>query len=393
MQDSGFRIQEPGGRKVESGKWKLENGNWLSISPVSIFHFQVSSSLNPESRILNPAAGVALLAVMSAVSVMLLVALAFSGSVQIETRAAIYRKEATQAYALAVGGVQAAILEIAYPPAEDQKDKPRLWQKGQRLVRVPYARGAALVQIVNETGKLDLNVAKREQLARLFEARGMETTAAAHLAAAIDHWRSPAGSGDEEFKALDDYYRDAGYRPAHARFGSLEEVLRVRGMSRDIFYGTAEFSREKGIHYKYGVGQDLTIYSQSPLVNVNYASEEVLLSVPGVTEDLAVLIVQERSKKPFTSLDDMAQRRGISVPDEALPFLNIGEGKTYSIVSVGAVNGSRVRRTVKALVQVTPQGTALHRIIAWYDDVERQDSGFGIQDSGSRIPHGSGGGN
>ena len=74
-------------------------------------------SLNPESRILNPASGIALLAVMSAVSVMLLVALAFSGSVQIETRSTIYRKQATQAYAMAVGGVQAAILEIAYPPA------------------------------------------------------------------------------------------------------------------------------------------------------------------------------------------------------------------------------------------------------------------------------------
>jgi general secretion pathway protein K len=354
---------------METGKWKMETGNWQSLWPVSIFHFRFSSFLFPESRILNPAAGVALLAVMSAVSVMLLVALAFSGSVQIETRAAIYRKEATQAYALAVGGVQAAILEIAYPPAEDQKDKPRLWRKGQRLVRVPYARGEALVQIVSETGKLNLNVAKREQLARLFGARGMETTAAAHLAAAIDHWRSPAGSGDEEFKALDDYYRDAGYRPAHERFGSLEEVLRVRGMSRDIFYGTAEFSRKKRIQYNYGVGQDLTVYSRSPQVNVNYASEAVLLSVPGVTEELAGPIVQERSKKPFTSLDDMAQRLGISVPDEALPFLGTDDRETYSIVSVGALIGSRVRRTIKAVVQVTAQGTARHRIIAWYDDV------------------------
>jgi general secretion pathway protein K len=376
VQDSGFRSQDSGGQKMESGKWKLENGNRPSISPVSIFHFQVSRSLDPESRILNPSvragkrdAGVALLAVMSAVSVMLLVALAFSGSVQIETRAAIYRKEAAQACALAVGGVQAAILEIAYPPGEGQMDKPRLWQRGQRSLRVPYAHGEARVEIVNEAGKLDLNLAGRTQLARLFEARGLETVQAAHLAAAIDHWRSPAGSDDEESKALDDYYRDAGYSPAHARIASVEEVLRVRGMSRDIFYGTAEFSREKGIQYKYGVGQDLTIYSRSPLVNVNYASEAVLLSVPGVTEELAGPIVQERRKTPFQSLDEIAQRLGISVPDQALPYLNVVEGKTYSVVSVGTVNGSRVRRTVKAVVQVAPQGAARHRIIAWYDDV------------------------
>ena len=335
---------------------------------VSIFEFQG----HPESRILNPAlgdAGVALLAVMSAVTVMILVALALSGSVQIETRTAIYRKEATQAYALAAGGVQAAILEIAYPPPIDQQDKPRLWKKGQSLVRVPYEHGEALVEIVNETGKLDLNVAGRKQLARLFEARGLEAPEATQLAAAIDHWRSPAGTNDSESEALEDYYRDAGYRPAHNRFGSVEEVLRVRGMSRDIFYGTAEFSRETGIRYEYGVGQDLTIYSGSTLVNVNYASQAVLLSVPGVGDDLAELIVQERSNKPFKSLQDMAQRLAISLPDKALPFLTIDEAGTYSIVSVGEVNGSRVRRTIKAVVQVASQGAALHRIIGWYDDV------------------------
>jgi type II secretory pathway component PulK len=140
-------------------------------------------------------------------------------------------------------------------------------------------------------------------------------------------------------------------------------------MSRDIFYGTAEFSREEGIQYKYGVGQDLTIYSGSTLVNVNYASEEVLLSVPGVDEDLAAPIVRERSNKPFKSLEDVAQRLATSLPDKALPFLTTDEVGIYSIVSVGEVNGSRVRRTIKAVVQVAPQGAALHRIIAWYDDV------------------------
>jgi hypothetical protein len=88
-----------------------------------------------------------------------------------------------------------------------------------------------------------------------------------------------------------------------------------------------------------------------------------------MTEDLAEPIVQERSKRPFKSLDEITQRLGISVPDQALPFLSIDEGETYSIVSVGAVIGSRVRRTTKAIVQVTPQGAALPRIIAWYDDV------------------------
>jgi type II secretory pathway component PulK len=236
------------------------------------------------------------------------------------------------------------------------------------LVRVPYEQGAALVEIVNETGKLDLNFAGQKQLARLFEARGLDPAEAAQLAAAIDHWRSPAGTDNPESQALEDYYQSAGYRPAHNPFGSVEEVLRVRGMSRDIFYGTAEFSRETGIQYKYGVGKDLTIYSGSNQVNVNYASEAALLSVPGVGENLVEPVVRERSKQPFKSLEDLGQRLAISLPDTALPYLTAEEAATYSIVSVGEINGSRVRRAIKAVVQVAPQGAAQHRIIAWYDD-------------------------
>jgi hypothetical protein len=33
------------------------------------------------------------------------------------------------------------------------------------------------------------------------------------------------------------------------------------------------------------------------------------------------------------------------------------------------VNGSPLRRAVKAVVRIQPQGLALHRIIGWYDDV------------------------
>jgi general secretion pathway protein K len=343
---------------------------------ISNFQFQISPLLTPNSMSLalttrtgKREAGVALLAVLSAVSVMLLVALALAGSVQIETRTAIYRKEATQAYALAAGGVEFALLEIAYPPPADQQDRPPVWIEGQRLLRVPYAHGVALVEIVNETGKLDLNAASREQLAGLFEARGLKSVDAVRLAAAINHWRNPPGSDDQESKALDDDYRDAGYSPAHRPFASVEEALRVRGMSRDIFDGTAEFSPGEGIQYKYGVGQDLTIYSQSSQVNVNYASEEVLLSVPGMNEELAGSMVAERRRKPFKSTEEIARRLAMSLPDKAVPTLTTGVCPIYSIISVGGVNGSRVRRSVKAVVQVTPNGTPPQRIIAWYDDV------------------------
>jgi len=315
-------------------------------------------------------AGVALLAVMCTVTVLILMAVAFSNSVQIETRTAIYGKEAAVAHALAEGGVQAAILEIAYPLPADQTDQPRLWREGQRLMEVPYDNGRAVVEIVNESGKIDLNAAGAEQLARLFEARGLASGGAVQLAEAIVAWRNPPPASEDQDKqsaALDAYYQAAGYRAAHAPFKSVEEVLRVRGMTRDIFYGTAELNQER-VERKYGLSQDLTIYSRSPQVNVNYASEAVLRSVPGVNEDLAKRIIKERSSQPFQSLDDLTQRLAVSLPEETLPFLGTASSSFYSIAAVGEPNGSHVRREVRAVIQRAGERQARHRVIGWYDD-------------------------
>jgi len=117
--------------------------------------------------------GFALLAVMWAVTLLIVLAMVLSESVQLEVRTAIYRKEAARAHAIACGGVEAAILEIAYPRANDRERASLCpWQRGQREAQVSFGGGKAELQIASESGKLDLNAATREQLTRLFEARG-----------------------------------------------------------------------------------------------------------------------------------------------------------------------------------------------------------------------------
>jgi type II secretory pathway component PulK len=304
-----------------------------------------------------------------AVTLLGLVALALSNSVQDEVRSATYRKEAAQAYAIACGGVEAAILAIVYPPPENPETPPFwTWKQGQREGVVPFQGGRAHLLIESESGRVDLNFASRAQLARLLEVRGVGVAAAGQLAAAIVHWRQPEDPEEPEARALDESYQRTGVHPRHDRFQSLEEVLNVRGMSREIFYGTVEVSREGTIQQKYGVGEDLTLTSGATQVNVNYASEYALRSVPGVSADLAQAIVRERKREPFRSVTEIGDRTAMLLPDESLAYLTTGEGKTYSIVSVGEIAGSPVRRAVRALVQVDYQAVPRHRVVAWYDD-------------------------
>lgn len=318
--------------------------------------------------------GIALLAVVWTITLLFLVSLLLSQSVQTEVRAAIYRKEAARAYAAACGGVETAIFQIAYPPAADAPARAAgwTWHRGQREATVRLGEGRAEIVIVNEFGKVDLNLAGPEQFARLFEAHGLAAGAAADLARAIVHWRSPVSEHTEDV-ALDNFYRapaaaDSRPMPRHAPFVSVEEVLGVKGMTREIFFGTWEADEKGNILPKYGVGRDLTVLARSSQININFASEEVLRSVPGMGVETARGLIAERRRAPFVTLGEVGQRTAILVPAESLPYLTTAEGKTFSITATGSVGGSRVRRSVRAVVQLASQGSYRHRTVAWYDE-------------------------
>lgn len=331
---------------------------------------KTSSKSAPASACRESQSGVALLVVLWTVALMVLLVITFSNSVQVEVRTATYRKEAAQAHALACGGVDAAILEIAYPLTGDQKPSPSpiwTWRQGQREGVVPFVGGKAELEVVNESGMLDLNSVPEGLLARLFEARGLDPTTARRLAKAIVEWRSPSRNDARETATR----KDEG-RPRHGPFESLEEVLHVPGMSREILYGTAEVDAQGKVRQELGVGRDLTVRSGLAQININYASEDALRSVPGTNAGLAQAIVRERRRQPFRTVAEISDRVPQSVPDEALPYLTTAEVKTYSIVSTGELEGSPVRRTVKAIVQLEPTGALRHRIVAWYDDYQNE---------------------
>ncbi len=328
------------------------------------------------NRIRGHEGGVALLAVLWALTLLSLVALALTSSVQDEIRTATYRKEAAQAYALACGGVDTAIMAIVFPLPENPGKPPFwTWKPGHRGGVVPFAGGRARLLIEGESGKVDLNVATRAQLVRLFELRGLAAVRAEDLAAAILHWRAPEQDDDPDAQALDEYYRRVGIQPRHNRFRSVEEVLNVRGMSREIFYGTVEVTKEGKVLPIYGVGQDLTVMSGASQVNVNYASEYVLRSVPGITADLARSIIQERRTEPFSSVLQIGDRTAALLPDESVPYLTTVEGDTYRITSTGEIAGSGVHRTVEAFIQLDSQLASRYRLVAWYDDASAGEGG------------------
>jgi type II secretory pathway component PulK len=138
---------------------------------------------------------------------------------------------------------------------------------------------------------LNLNLAGEEQLRRFFLAFRLDLGQADRLAQAIADWRDADGFRRGRGAEADDYAREGlpGV-PANRPFDQLEELRAVRGMDDRLFAR---------------VLPHLTLIG-SGRVNLNQASEEVLLSLPGMSEQ-AVQVLQRRraADRAIRNLNDL----------------------------------------------------------------------------------------
>jgi general secretion pathway protein K len=172
--------------------------------------------------------------------------------------------------------------------------------------------------------------------------------------------------------AEDDYYQTLNppYKAKNNRFDSVEELLLVRGVTPDYFYGHREKGPDGEIVYRYGLSRCFTVFSNVPLrVNINYAPLPVLMSIPGMNLQLAQAIIEKRRTKPFENPAQIGQDTGIQVSAESMPFLAADQTGTYTLTASGRRAGSNVRRTVRAVVVLDPREPVQFRVLYWNENV------------------------
>jgi len=85
------------------------------------------------------------------------------------------------------------------------------------------------------------------------------------------------------------YYQSADppYNCANGRFQVKEELLYVKGMTSELFYGDGEHE---------GLGQYITVVGDDGKINLNTASEQVLLALnPELSEEIVADLIEYRS--------------------------------------------------------------------------------------------------
>ncbi len=274
-----------------------------------------------------------------------LVALAMAMTVRTEIEATRYRIEAEQGRFLARGAIEQAVFVMKNTGLRDAEQKP-FYEAGRPYMDFVYSTGAARVLVVPEAGKLNVNLLPPERLRALLEAAGASEPEAREITEAIVDWRAPAsptldGPFDQYYAAL-----PRPYRGAHRPFERTEDLLLVRGVTPELFYGWMEADVAGRSVRRGGINRLLTTYGMAVAVNVNYAPYEVLLTLPGMDPQSAAALVAGRRAKPYATPADLP----LALPLEAVPYLTMAStSETYSLLATGRPNGSDVRTSVRAL--------------------------------------------
>ncbi len=311
----------------------------------------------------GPRRGSALLAVLWLSIALSAIAFALARSVRTELERAAFNVDSMRAYYLARGGIERAMLNMLRPLA-GPGGQEHGFRPGQNWMRFAFAGGLVDVQIEGEGGKLDINEAQPEAVARVLAATGLDPSfavgAAARLVEARRYtpWSSvPSSASGANLSAPSTFSR------AGASFQELEELLMLPGFSADVLYGTYARDPQGSLRRVGGLNRQLTVYG-GPMVDANYASPEVLRAagLPDATVDAVMRIRAERPLQPQDpGMADISNQVG------ALRLGLFSSSRAYTLRSTARLQGGRGVRTVAALVKFAEQPEeAPIRVVRWY---------------------------
>lgn len=317
--------------------------------------------------------GAALLAVLWLAAALSAIAFTLANTVRGEIERSSTDADALKAYYLAEGAIERTLVYIDSPPSAftGPDGMPMFQQDITRVLRLNFPTGVVRVECIPENSKLNVNKATPEELRNLVVALGVDPERAQQIAAGIVDWRegTPGGS----FSLFDEYYMSLtpSFRARHASLQEIEELLLVRGITPDLFYGS--YTRDAEGHFiaHDGLRDCLSVYGSTGVLDVNGVAPEVMVSL-GVPPESAAAIVARRNIAPIT---DMSQLAGLNIGGRAAGRLGKNGGPIVTLRATAQLRlpsgqFSEVRRTVSAMIKqkVESAKSPSYHIMRWYDN-------------------------
>jgi len=252
--------------------------------------------------------------------------------------------------------------------------RPRFFESPMPRLTFQYPAGIAVVEIIPESSKLNVNSATPQQLFRLLLVLGVPEPRARMVTDAILDWRKVPEQGPGLF---DGEYRASSFLAPHASFQQLEELLLVRGMTPELFYGYYGPGPDGSRIWHSGLRECLTtLGAQGSAFDVNTVPAPLLASLGASPASIGQLLLL-RNRAPIRVASDV---QGL-FPEEVASRLTVGGGGALTLRATARVrlpNGgfSDLKRSVSALVKLPSTGIGAplpdprhpFTIMRWYDN-------------------------
>ena len=318
--------------------------------------------------------GGALLAVLWLSAILAAVAFSVANTVRGETERTSTQSEAVRTYYLATSAIERALMYIELGPGTRNPDgSVHFFEPNTSRLHFAWPEGVATVEIIPESSKFDLNATAAPDLLRLLTTVGMNPDAARETTAAILDWRNPAGSGG--FSPFDGFYQSQhpSFRSRHASFEETEELLLVKGMTPDLFYGSYGRNGEGRLLPRPALRDCVSVCGSTGPFDINTVQPAVLAAI-GFPPAVAASIEQRRRATPFRNEGEIAQLAPIVGPAFSRVTFGPGMASIYSLRATAQLrnpNGglSDLTRSVAAMLKFHKPGvTPAVEILRWYDN-------------------------
>lgn len=292
----------------------------------------------------NSDSGIALIMVMIAIFVLSVLVGAFAYAMKVETKLAQNADNGETLTWLGRSGVELARYVLAEQLAvngEPYDSLNQIWAGGPggiassnsplvgiSLTGYQIGNGTVSIKITDLERKVNVNTADEQMLQKALTSIGVDAGEVPIISDGILDWID-LDDVTRVNGAESDYYQSLNppYFAKNGVIDDLSELLLIRGVSQDLYWGPASTNHMPAAFQKvdrfgralqapaYTAGLvDIFTPMSSGRINVNTASAAVLQTIPGIDQNVAEQIIKMRSGPD-----------GVDGTEDDTPFQNVGE--------------------------------------------------------------------
>jgi general secretion pathway protein K len=260
------------------------------------------------------------------------------------------------------------------------------------MEEVPVGNGSFTWQIVDQDRYFNINRADEMLLKEALTVIGVDAGEMTAIVNQILDWRD-ADKNPRQSGAETEVYeqRDPPYVAKDGPFDDMSELLLIAGVTPGIYKGSgggllprivnrAAGSQSKFEEPVYATGlTDLFCTLSGTTVNINTTSVQVLQMVPGIDENIALAIIQERDglNGPYTNIGDVSRRlQGLPIDPRFLAQFFGVKSMVFRAEITAKISGTS-RKYVAILVRMPGAGAggrALNTSVLSYYSLDSEAS-------------------